>query len=174
MGCNTSSSAYPGQEIYSRWSSQLIFFSELAGIATLRAISLCELLIRHIYSLFNRLIVTQHLGHAPGDSNIGRRHLTAAVTTSEWLGLEEIGSDITKAPTSDQAFSNCSTNVAFEMSKRLYHLVVFVACTHWKRRKMWKLGDVGLGSAFRSSLCCRLRTDAKISVRLYYRASAQS
>lgn len=73
------------------------------------------------------------------DRHLAKRHLTAAITSAESLGLDELGNDASKAPLRDPAFINLSVNVAFEMSKRLYHLVLFTSCTSWKRRKMYRL-----------------------------------
>lgn len=73
------------------------------------------------------------------------RHISNAICTAQWIGLDQLGSDPLNAPVNDLAFSQSSRFVAFEISKRLFHMLSFLDGTSWKYAGQWRLANAMKG-----------------------------
>jgi hypothetical protein len=82
----------------------------------------------------------QHLGEARGEVNLAYRHLDSAITTAQWLGLDEIDENWT-IPLDDPALSRLAHWAAVELCKRLYHMLSFIDGTIVRKKQWRRLGD---------------------------------
>ena len=82
----------------------------------------------------------QHLGEPKGQVNLAYRHLDSAITTAQWLGLDEID-DSWAVPVDDPALSELDPWAAIELCKRLYHMLSFTDGTIVRKRQWRRLGD---------------------------------
>ncbi|KAF7983232.1 hypothetical protein HWV62_23528 [Athelia sp. TMB] len=99
--------------------------------------------IRHIQASLLYVPHLLHFGADDGDRNKGMRHISAAISTAQWLGLDQL--DASRVPMHDNAFRKCSQHMAFELCKRMYHMLSFLDALARKQPGQWKLGE-GAGS----------------------------
>jgi hypothetical protein len=91
--------------------------------------------VRQIFG-FNGPNDLQHLGEPKAQINLAYRHLDSAITTAQWLGLDEID-DSWMVPVDDPALSKLDPWAATELCKRLYHMLSFTDGTI-VRKKQWR------------------------------------
>lgn len=82
----------------------------------------------------------QHLGVPKAQINLAYRHLDSAITTAQWLGLDEIDDSWT-APADDPALSHLDSWAAIELCKRLYHMLSFTDSTIVRKKQWRRLGN---------------------------------
>jgi len=83
----------------------------------------------------------QHFGETSEDANIACRHLDSAITTAQWLGLDETDNKPDNLPLDDPVLVGLTPWAAKEVCKRLYHMLSFIDGTIVRRGGRFRLRE---------------------------------
>ncbi|WVQ94024.1 hypothetical protein IAU59_001102 [Kwoniella sp. CBS 9459] len=73
-------------------------------------------------------------------ANLALRHLDSAITTAQWLGLDALdGMSTEKLLQTDPCLAFLTDQARLECCKQLYHLLVFLDGTIFRRPGLWRL-----------------------------------
>jgi hypothetical protein len=100
-----------------------------------------------------------HFGPA-SDGTAAMSHISSALSTLQWLGLDRLTNDYSRVPKDDLALRDLHPIAAFELVKVLVHSFCLLDGTISKRYGLCRLGEsLGSGAFFVSRCSLRYRAD---------------